>query len=183
MVAAKRRRKAVRYGPVAQLDHEFPALLGFPPLLPPFDQAEGGPPARGSVDKLANGVAMRSPGNEFPGSVARSRLKPVLSPVEGPTAHSGSESPSGDFSSTQPGSSLPGGGSAEILQQCDRENRQSRGGGEPARSNSRCGRVDATLRHADEPELAAQQCDIGLDLHEPAPHEQEGAENSKCHDG
>ena len=43
---------------------------------------------------------MWSPGNEFPGSVGPSRLKP--------TALRLAESPSGDFSSFQPGNSFPG---------------------------------------------------------------------------
>jgi tRNA/rRNA methyltransferase len=42
----------------------------------------------------------RSPGNESPGSAAPRRLKP--------TKHTELESPSGDFSETQPGNSFPG---------------------------------------------------------------------------
>ena len=45
-------------------------------------------------------VPVRSPGSELPGSVDQSRLKP--------TAHTAVESPSGDFSATQPGNSFPG---------------------------------------------------------------------------
>ncbi len=55
---------------------------------------------RVSVESQTSGP-MRSPGNEFPGSVDPSRLKP--------TANTSVESPSGDFSGTQPGNSFPGG--------------------------------------------------------------------------
>ncbi len=44
-------------------------------------------------------VPARSPGNEFPGSVEQSRLKP--------TVNGRFESPSGDFSAAQPGNSIP----------------------------------------------------------------------------
>jgi len=47
------------------------------------------------------------PGDESPGSVTQSRLKP--------TAKGSSESPSGDFSTTQPGNSFPGVGPARTL--------------------------------------------------------------------
>ncbi len=57
-------------------------------------------------------VAAESSGNEFPRSIDQSRLKHVLSAVEGPTENASLESPSGDFSPTQPGNSFPGGGPA-----------------------------------------------------------------------
>jgi Ca-activated chloride channel family protein len=51
----------------------------------------------------------RSPGNEFPGSVNQSRLKP--------TEVGDLESPSGDFPNTQPGNSFPGGATCLGLDQ------------------------------------------------------------------
>ncbi len=73
-------------------------------------------PSRVSMNSQAT-VATRSPGNEFPGSVERSRLKP--------TANRGLESPSGDFSRTQPGNSFPGVGSPGALHCRSSENRHS----------------------------------------------------------
>ena len=42
-----------------------------------FDFPYPAPPPSGSVNKFETAVPVRSPGNEFPGSVARSRLKPT----------------------------------------------------------------------------------------------------------
>ena len=70
----------------------------------PTNQGNEPPPYQGSVDKRGMTALLREPGNEFPGSVNQSRLKPTVNAL--------SESPSGDFSSTQPGSSFPGVGPA-----------------------------------------------------------------------
>ena len=70
----------------------------------PTNRGNEPPPYQGSVDKRGMTALLREPGNEFPGSVDQSRLKPTLNAL--------SESPSGDFSSTQPGNSFPGVGPA-----------------------------------------------------------------------
>jgi pimeloyl-ACP methyl ester carboxylesterase len=81
-----------------------------------------------SIDSQAVRL-VRSPGNEFPGSVGRNRLKP--------TPYRGWESPSGDFSKTQPGNSFPGLASATTLEDC------SRADGQPPQNE---GRTFAVLR-------------------------------------
>src|ERR1700687_1766654 len=67
-----------------------------------------------SMDTQAHARA-RPPGNEFPGSIDASRLKP--------TADNRLESPSGAFSATEPGNSFPGVRLARAPQYFLRDNR------------------------------------------------------------
>ena len=76
-------------------------LVGGTDEASPMSARDCGLPAstRVSINSQTN-ARVRSPGNEFPGSVDPSRLKP--------TANVLSESPLGDFFPTQPGNSFPG---------------------------------------------------------------------------
>jgi acyl-CoA synthetase (AMP-forming)/AMP-acid ligase II len=95
--------------PVAELPAlERVVIFRQPPPRPLLGKEGGSLSLADTVDRVETMVPRQVPGDESPGSVDQSRLKHVLSTVEGPTANAVWESPSGDFSPTQPGNSFPG---------------------------------------------------------------------------